>query len=68
MKVVVLRTCTLTLVDLVENTRLVVGVRRDSLGLSWHGGVAFDECGHDATGGLNTHGERCDIEEVLNLL
>ncbi|KAF6742039.1 NAD-specific glutamate dehydrogenase-domain-containing protein [Ephemerocybe angulata] len=70
-KAVVLGAGALTLVDLDKDTRLVVGVGREDLGLlGGDGGVALDEGGHDATSGLNTEGEGSDIEEeeILSLL
>jgi hypothetical protein len=63
-KVVVLSTGTLTLEDLDEDTRLVVGEGGEGLGLlGGDGGVALDEGGHDTTSGLNTEGERRDVEK-----
>ena len=70
-EVVVLGARTLTLVDLDEHTGLVVGVRREDLGLLRRDGrVPLDERRHDTTSGLDTEGERSDIEEeqILGLL
>ncbi|KUI67228.1 NAD-specific glutamate dehydrogenase [Cytospora mali] len=63
-QVVVLGALTLTLVDLDEDTRLVVGEGREDLGLlGGNGGVARDELGHHTTSGLNTQRQRCDIQK-----
>ncbi|ROW17094.1 hypothetical protein VPNG_01039 [Cytospora leucostoma] len=63
-QVVVLGALALTLVDLDEHTGLVVGEGREDLGLlGGDGGVAGDELGHHATSGLNTDGERRDIQK-----
>ena len=63
-EVVVLDPGTLTLVELNQDTRLVVGVGREDLRLlSGDDGVTLDESGHDTTRGLNTEGKRDDIEE-----
>ena len=70
-EVVVLGPSTLTLVDLDQDTGLVVGVGREDLRLlRGDGGVPLDESGHDTTCGLDTKRERCDIKqkEVLSLL
>ena len=70
-EVVVLGPSTLTLVDLDQDTGLVVGVGREDLGLLRRdGGVTLDERRHDTTRRLDTERERCDIEEeeVLSLL
>jgi hypothetical protein len=63
-EVVVLRAGTLTLEDLDEHTRLVVGEGGEGLRLlGGDGGVTLDEGGHDTTSGLNTEGERRDVEK-----
>jgi hypothetical protein len=63
-KVVVLGAGTLTLEDLDQDTRLVVGEGREGLGLlGGDGGVALDEGGHDTTSGLDTERQRCDVEK-----
>jgi hypothetical protein len=63
-EVVVLRAGTFTLEDLDEHTGLVVGEGREGLGLlGGDGGVTLDERGHDTTSGLNTEGERRDVEK-----
>jgi hypothetical protein len=70
-EVVILGAGTLTLVDLNEDTRLVVGVGGESLGLlSGNSGVTLDEGSHDTASGLDTKGQRGDIEKekVLGLL
>ena len=70
-EVVVLGPSTLTLVDLDQDTGLVVGVGREDLGLLRRDGrVPLDERRHDTTSGLDTEGERSDIEQeqVLRLL
>ena len=62
---------TLTLVDLDKNTWLVVSVGGEGLlFLGGNASVTGDEVSHDSTGGLDTLGEGCDIEEeeVLDLL
>jgi len=70
-EVVVLGAGTLTLVDLDEDTGLVVGVGREHLRLlAGNGGVALDQGSHDTTGSLDTDREGDDVEEedVLGLL
>ena len=70
-EVVVLGPSTLTLVDLDQDTGLVVGVGREDLRLlGGDGGVTLDEGGHDTTSGLDTEGKRGNIEEeeILGLL
>jgi hypothetical protein len=63
-QVVVLGTSTLTLVDLNQDTGLVVRVGGEGLGLlGGDGGVALDERSHDTTSGLNTDGERSNVEK-----
>ena len=63
-QVVVLGTSTLTLVDLDQDTRLVVRVGGEGLGLlGGDGGVTLDERSHDTTSGLDTDGQRRDIEQ-----
>merc|ERR550514_2491856 len=63
-KVVVLGAGALALVHLDQHTRLVVGVGGEGLGLlGWHGGVTWDQGGHHTTGGLETEGQRGDIEQ-----
>jgi hypothetical protein len=62
--VVVLGALTLTLVDLDQDTGLVVREGREDLGLlGGDGGVAGDELGHHTTSSLDTGGERSDIEQ-----
>ena len=54
----------LTLKNLDQHTRLVVGERGENLGLlGWDGGVSGDELGHLPTGGLDTQGQWRNIEE-----
>merc|ERR1719506_1382698 len=70
-QVVVPGSGSLSLVDLDQHTGLVVLVgTEDLLLLGWHGGVSWDEDGHDASSGLQTEVERGDVQEqqVLNLL
>jgi hypothetical protein len=70
-EVVVLGASTLSLEDLDEDTRLVVGVGGEGLGLlGGDGGVTGDELGHDSSSGFDTGRERSDIEEkeILGLL
>lgn len=63
-KVVVLGALALTLVDLDEDTRLVVGEGGEDLGLlGGNGGVAGNELGHHATSSLDTEGQRGNIEK-----
>ena len=63
-QVVVLRAGTLTLEDLNQHTRLVVGEGREDLGLlGGDSGVALDEGSHDTTGSLNSERQRRNIEE-----
>merc|ERR1711963_300421 len=62
---------TLSLVDLDQHTWLVVRVGGEGLGLlGGDGSVTLDERGHDTTSGLDTKGQRGDIEQeqVLDLL
>jgi hypothetical protein len=63
-EVVILSSRALALEDLDEDTGLVVGEGREGLGLlGGDGGVTLDERGHDTTSGLNTEGERRDVEK-----
>lgn len=63
-QVVVLGALALTLVDLDEDTGLVVGEGREDLGLlGGDRGVAGDELGHHATSGLNTERQGRNVEE-----
>lgn len=63
-EVVILGKLTFTFEDLDEDTRLVVGVGGESLGLlGGDGGVSRDENGHDLAGSLNSHGEGGNVEE-----
>lgn len=63
-KVVVLGAGTLTLEDLDQDTRLVVGEGGEGLGLlGGDSGVALDESSHDTTSGLDTERQRCDVEK-----
>lgn len=56
--------CTLAFVDLDQHTGLVVGICGEDLRLfARNGGVTLDEGGHHTTGGLDTEGERSNIEE-----
>ncbi|ROW05767.1 hypothetical protein VMCG_05263 [Cytospora schulzeri] len=67
---VVLDELTLTLVDLDLNSSLEVGGSREDLGLlGGDGGVAVDQTSEDTTEGLNTQGQRSNVQEqkVLNL-
>ena len=67
---VVRRDLALALVDLDLHGRLVVLGRREDLGaLGRDRGVALDELGHDAALGLDTEGQRGDVEQqdVLDL-
>jgi len=69
--VVIARHLTLTLVDLDEDTWLVVSVRGERLLLlGGDASVAGNEHSHDTTSGLDTLGKRGDIEqkEILDLL
>jgi len=69
-QVVVLCHLTLALVDLDQHTWLVIGVRGESLLLLGRdASIAWNEHSHDTTGGLDTLGQRGDIEEkeVLHL-
>merc|ERR1711963_582899 len=53
-----------SLVNLDGDSRLVVGVSRKGLGLlGGNGGVPLDQAGHDSAGGLDSKGERSDVEE-----
>ncbi len=70
-EIVILGARTLTLIDLDEDTRLVVGVCGEDLGLlGGDGGVTLDECCHDTTRGLDTQRERRNVEkeQILSLL
>src|SRR5277367_3837721 len=70
-QVVVLCSCSLTLEDLDQDTRLVVGVGGEDFGfLGRNSGVSFDQGGHDSTGSLDTHGQWCYVqqEEILGFL
>lgn len=63
-QVVVLGASTLTLEDLNQDTRLVVGEGREGLGLlGGDGSVPLDERSHDTTSGLDTERQWCNIEE-----
>jgi len=63
-EVIVLRARALALVHLDEHPGLVVRIRREHLGLLCRdGGVALDERGHNAVGGLDREGERRHVEE-----
>ena len=63
-KVVVLGHGTLTLVDLNEDTGLVILIGGEDLGLlGGNGGVTGDKRGHDTSSGLDTEGKRGDIEK-----
>ena len=63
-EVVVLGALALTLIDLDKHTGLVVREGREDLGLlGGNGGVAGDELGHHATSGLDTDGERGNVEK-----
>ena len=63
-QVVVFGALTLTLVDLDQDTRLVVREGREDLGLlGGDGGVAGDELGHHTTSSLDTGREGSDIEQ-----
>ncbi len=63
-QVAVLRLGSLSLEDLDEHTRLVVGIGGEDLGLLGRdGGVSLDKRGHDTASGLDTHGKRSDVEE-----
>src|SRR5271154_5997583 len=70
-QIVVLCSRSLTLEDLDQDTRLVVGVGGEDFGfLGRNSGVSLDEGGHDSTSSLDTHGQWRDIqqEEILGLL
>src|SRR5271170_4814373 len=70
-QVIVLCSRSLTLKDLDQDTRLVVGVCGEDFGfLGRDSGVSLDEWGHDSTSSLDTHGQGRDIqqEEILGLL
>ena len=59
-----LGTGTLTLVNLDEHTRLVVGACGEDPGLlGGDGGVSFDESGHDTTSSPDAEGEGSDIKQ-----
>ena len=63
-KVVVLGHGTLTLVDLNEDTGLVILIGGEDLGLlGGNGGVTGDKRGHDTSSGLDTEGKRGNIEK-----
>ncbi|EPE03760.1 nad-specific glutamate dehydrogenase [Ophiostoma piceae UAMH 11346] len=63
-QVVVLGALALTLVDLDQDTGLVVREGGEDLGLlGGDGGVAGNELGHHATSGLNTERQGSDIEQ-----
>merc|ERR1711998_777545 len=63
-KVVVLGAGTLAFENLDEDTRLVVGVSGQSLGLlGWHSGVASNEGGHDTTSSLQAEREWCHVQQ-----
>src|SRR5579859_3486626 len=70
-QVVVLCSSTLTLVDLDQDTRLVVRVGREDFGfLGGDGGVSLDKRSHDTSSGLDTHGQWGNIQQkkVLSFL
>jgi hypothetical protein len=63
-QIVVLSSSSFAFKDLDQDTRLVVGEGREGLGLlGWDSGVALDESSHDTASGLNTDGERSDVEQ-----
>lgn len=63
-QVVVLGHGALSLVDLDQHGGLVVGRRREDLGLaSGDNSVTRDQLGHDTASGLNAQGKRIDIHE-----
>jgi len=69
--VVVLGTCTLTLIDLNQYTRLVVSISgKDFALLGWDSCVTLNQRSHNTTGSLDTHGQWSDIQQqqVLSLL
>ncbi|KAH3670642.1 hypothetical protein OGAPHI_001157 [Ogataea philodendri] len=69
-QVVVLGSGSLSLVNLDQHTRLVVGVCGESLGLlGWDGGVSWDQLGHDTTGSLDTKRQWSNVQkqQVLGL-
>uniref|UniRef100_A0A8C4DM94 Uncharacterized protein n=1 Tax=Dicentrarchus labrax TaxID=13489 RepID=A0A8C4DM94_DICLA len=69
-QVVVLGHGSFPFVDLDQDPGLVVSVGAEGLGLfGGDGGVAFDQGGHDSSGGLDTQGQRCHIQQqqVLNV-
>jgi hypothetical protein len=69
--VIVLGAGTLTLVNLDEYARLVVGIGGENLGFPLgDGSISLDEGSHDTTSGLDTEGERSNVEQdqVPNLL
>merc|ERR1719218_260362 len=62
--VVVLGAGPFTLVDLDQHTGLVVGVGGEGLRLlGWHSSVTRDKSSHDTASGLETEGQRGDVEE-----
>lgn len=63
-EVVVLGHCSLPLVNLDQDAGLIVRVGSESLRLLGRDrGVAFDESGHHATGGLYPEGQRSHVQE-----
>uniref|UniRef100_A0A8P4GCS2 Uncharacterized protein n=1 Tax=Dicentrarchus labrax TaxID=13489 RepID=A0A8P4GCS2_DICLA len=69
-QVVVLGHGSFPFVDLDQDPGLVVGVGAEGLGLfGGDGGVAFDQGGHDSSGGLDTQGQRRHVQQqqVLNV-
>jgi len=68
---VILGHLSLSLEDLDVDSRLVVLIGGESLGLlGWDGSVSVNDVSHDSTGGLDSHGKWGDIEEkeLLSLL
>jgi hypothetical protein len=68
---VVLGHLSLSLEDLDVDSRLVVLIGSESLGLlSWDGGVSVDDVSHNSSSSLDTHGKWGNIEEkkLLSLL
>ena len=70
-QVIVLGASSFILIDLNEDTGLVVKVHREDFGFfGWYCRVALDENSHDTTSSLNTQGQRCNIKkkQVLRFL
>jgi hypothetical protein len=70
-QVVVLCSGTFTFEHLDQDARLVVGVCGEDFALLGRdSGVSLDQRSEDTSSGLDTHGQRCDIEQkkVLGLL